>query len=45
MRKAVGLGIQDFEHAMEVPATDTDLIFRLKELAEKEIRYVFAGNC
>ncbi len=30
---------------MDVPATDVALIFRLKELAEKEIRYVFAGNC
>lgn len=30
---------------MDVPATDVALIFRLKELAEKEIHYVFAGNC
>ena len=30
---------------MDTPATDVDLIYRLKDVASKELKFVFTGNC
>ena len=30
---------------MDTPATDVDLIYRLRDVASKELRFVFTGNC
>lgn len=30
---------------MNTPATDVDLIYRLKDVASKELKFVFTGNC
>ena len=30
---------------MDVPATDVDLIYRLKDVAKQELDNVFTGNC
>ena len=30
---------------MDAPATDVDLIYRLKDVASKELKFVFTGNC